>query len=40
VEAVGCEDVSRLELWADSDRRCAMHISTLRADCGHSLRFS
>jgi hypothetical protein len=26
--------------WADSDRCCAMHISTLRADCGPSLRFA
>ncbi len=25
-------------LWADSDRCCAMHISTLRADSRHSLR--
>ena len=24
--------------WADSDRCCAIHISTLRADCGLSLR--
>jgi hypothetical protein len=33
-----CEDVSRLELWANSDRCCATHISTQRADSGPSLR--
>jgi hypothetical protein len=37
VEAVGCEDVSRLEFWADSDRCCATHISTQRAGTGLSL---
>jgi hypothetical protein len=38
VEAVGCKDVSRLELWADSDRCCATHISTQWAGSGTSLR--
>jgi hypothetical protein len=33
-----CEDVSRLELWANSDRCCATHISTLRADSRPSLQ--
>ncbi len=40
MEAVGCEDVCRLEFWADSDRCCATHLSTQRAETGLSLRFA